>query len=123
MKRVVIFLIVIFILFLITIPIDTQEVQQQLELWGINSTQIDDRIIIQDLESNNTQELSYNLSYLMTSLDFILEESNEDVVLNYIYTHSDVVIENEWFSYYRSLEKEEEKLKAIKLLLDSIEGE
>lgn len=102
---------------------DTQEVQQQLKSWGIESVQTNEVLIIEDSSSQNLFDLSYNLSYLVNSLDVILDNEDDDIAIEYIYENSDIIIQQEWFEEYLSLETEEQKRKAIELLLDSIEGE
>lgn len=112
------------IIFLTTIYVSVwgENIEEELKTWGIDAQQTERQLTINDFDSRNLSDLSYNLSYLMTSLDFILE-GDEDFTIEYMYRNSDIVIEKEWFDTYQELESEKEKRQLIQLLLETIEGE
>ena len=110
-------------LFIILTPVFAQEqVQEDLEMWGVQSSQTNNVLTIEDAESFDLFELSYNLSYTMNALETILERYNEDLIIEYLYEESNIIISSEWFDYYLSLESDREKRRAIENIIETIES-
>ena len=109
-------------LFIILTPVFAQEqVQEDLEMWGVQSSQTNNVLTIEDAESFDLFELSYNLSYTMNALETILERYSEDLIIEYLYEESNIIISSEWFDYYLSLESGREKRRAIENIIETIE--
>ena len=69
---------VIIFLFIFVLSLRTQELQQKLEVWDlpVNIEESEEGYRIIDDESRNFTEASFSISYLMTSLEYVIKDYN-----------------------------------------------
>lgn len=105
-------------------PVFSQDqVQQDLQQWGIQSEQTNNQLVIEDSESTDLFDMTYNLSFAMNALESVLQDYNGILSVEYVFRNSNVMISSEWFEYYLSLESDKDKRKAIEQIVDSIKQE
>ena len=104
--------------FILNAPIFSQE--QDLEMWGLQVEQTNDYLLIDDTQSADLFELSYNLSFTMNALSTVLQEYDEEFVIEYWFDSSNVLISKEWFEHYFSLNNDRERRQAIEEIVDLV---
>lgn len=92
MTKVLKILLVIILFLIISVAVTkSQDLQKELEIWDlpvkIEKCDIGYKVI--DSESTNFTEAAFSISYLMTSLEYVLEDRNPNFQIEYIFIDND----------------------------------
>lgn len=113
-------------MFLIVFSLGAQDLQEELKIWElpVKIEKIDEGYKIIDSESTNFTEASYSISYLMTSLEFVIDDNNikPNFQVEYIFIDDDgkmwnLHISKMWLNNYLNCDSKSIKEDMIRRLI------